>query len=487
MTNELFDEKQDEKVKDLINSFLKKDTASTPPAPPQKPKVEEKQETADEDIEQDDEEELSEEEEKMELAKEFLDNKYTTISANLLGEFDSDGNYKINHFIMAELLAMPKLLNKTTDGVMDLTCEYKDGTLFSFTVTKPQVFENGDALTNLVLNEKIEFASGKPTQVLSTIVGSYLYKFTDDFDVKRMLVFNIYNRDDPGINARTPTEYIGLKLSYNKAVMAAGADLFEKLEETYFKKHVQIINGLKNGPLLLSLFNEKRKLIEQQFANNPRGKYRALNDLLNQFLRNPLAAELVGSAEYTEAMNLLNQRYLLTAKRISEIIAQNQKVAELKKLREQKEAEQLGIYITELMKNGREHGAVIAGAIAEAKKQEAKKAEAKKAAKAAEKAKSGGKKGGGKKSNKKKGGSKKKKDSKKKILGTGKVVIKSTTSVKKLPPKVTALMNLRTNKAPKTENHRRLRVDELNAKTPEKPHEQISGRKGAGGNERILL
>lgn len=459
MVEELFDEKQDEKVKDLINSFLKKD-AETTSAPPKPESVPPK--AADE-ADADTEEELSEEE-KLEQEKQLWDNKYTTISANLLGEFDKDGNYKISHFVMAELLAMPKLLNSNTDGEMDLTSEYKDGTLFSFTVTKPEVFDDGQALTNLVLNEKIENVGGKQEQTLSTIVGSYLYKFTEDFDVKRMLVFNIYNRDDPGLKVRTPTDYIGLKLAYNKAVMEAGTDLFEKLEETYFKKHLQIVNGIKNGALVLSLFNEKRKLVEQLFASNPKGKYRALNDLLNQILQSPIAAEIVGSVEYAEAMNLLNQRYMLTAKKISEIIEQNQKVAELKKLRAEKEAMQLGVYITELMKNGRQHGAVIAGAIVEAKKQEAKKAAEKKAEKAAEKAKGGGgKKGGGKKSDKKKD-KKKKKDNKKKILAGGKVIVKKAAPVKKLPPKATALMNLRTNTSPRREAGR-MRVGQLGADT----------------------
>lgn len=376
---------------------------------------EENEDDTDDDTDDDEVAELSEEE-KLLLAKENLDNKYNTIKANLLGEFDADGIYRINNFIMAELLSMPKILKRSADGEMELVAEYKDGTLFSFTVTKPQLLENGDAIANLVLNEKIEYLSEKPLQMLSTIVGSYCYKYSNDFDVKLMLVFNIYKPDDPGAKARTPTDYIGLKIEYNNAVALAGKDLFDKLEETYFNKHIQIINSLKNSTLFLSIFNEKRKALEKKFGNNMKGKFRALNELLKDLLNSPLGADIVKSEEYKSAKLNLDTKYLETAKKIGGVILENDKVKQLKQKRADEENKEFGIYITELLKNRGDHGPIIAGAIKEAKKQEAKKAEAKKAAKAAGNSKSGGgKKGGGKKGGGKKKKPKGKKDDKKKM------------------------------------------------------------------------
>ena len=148
-------------------------------------------------------------EDKQEISRLRATHKYDMVANNLLGEFSIDGHYSIEPHIMAELIAMPKYIVENKNGVITASAEYKDGTLFSFTISAPQKLPDGSALCVLKLNETIEKANGYIQDTISTVVGSYCFKFDEHYDARRMIVFNLREKKEEDAKIKSNKDSIG--------------------------------------------------------------------------------------------------------------------------------------------------------------------------------------------------------------------------------------------------------------------------------------
>lgn len=370
-------------------------------------------------------------ENKTEISRLRANRKYQVVTNKLLGDYNEDGNYEISQYIMCELIAMPKWIEKEVDGEIYAKAFYKDGTFFTFTVTKPEILPDNTAVSALKLNEEVEYANGYITDTISTIVGSYLYTYDDNYDFNRKTVFNLREKkEDITDKERTPTDYIDLKIKYLDAVEDAGAEYYARLEESYFYKRLQILNELPEGAVVLSEFNDKRKKMESYFlTGGKKSKFRALNDLLNSVLEGKSAENLIKSPQYQSAMGNLNNKYYATTEKISEKIRSAKAVKDIKSERISAETKPKGVHIVEVLGTRNERlSATVDGCVISATQENKRKAEqikqngkpkvqseVKTAGGGGGKSKGGG---GGKSKGGKKGGGGKGKDDKKKVVAT---------------------------------------------------------------------
>ena len=287
-------------------------------------------------------------EDKQEISRLRATHKYDMVANNLLGEFSIDGHYSIEPHIMAELIAMPKYIVENKNGVITASAEYKDGTLFSFTISAPQKLPDGSALCVLKLNETIEKANGYIQDTISTVVGSYCFKFDEHYDARRMIVFNLREKKEEDAKQRTPTTNIDLRLAYLQEVREASFDLYEKLEESYFSKRLQVLNELPNGAVVLSEFKKEREKIGKYFLTGRR-KFRAMNELLTSVLESKVGESLMSNPQFLATMGALNNKYYGVTEKISEKINANNKVKELKAKQEELKQTNVGMKVAEVM------------------------------------------------------------------------------------------------------------------------------------------
>ncbi len=333
--------------------------------------------------------------------------KYETVNNNLLGNFDENGNYKISYSILEELIALKKVIVKKSDTECTAKTDYKDGTIFNFTLKfEPVNKENNTQTALLSLNETISKVNGYIKNTISTVVGFYNFKFDEFFYENALKAFHFVEKesDDSEGALKGPAKFIDARYDYLHAVKLASKEKYLGLEESYFNKRVQILNEIPQGAIILSEFNKKRVQLEKFFLMD-KNKFRALNELLTSILEaNPEVAQSMPA--YDILMGSLNSKYLLTTREISEKIKSDEKVKETKQAQINL-VEGKGVTISEmLVPSGK--GKVAVGA-------PPKKKVASKSKSAGGGGGGGGKKGGGggKKDKKK---DKKKDDAKKKLL-----------------------------------------------------------------------
>ena len=342
---------------------------------------------------------------KQEISQLRATRKYDMVVNNLLGEFSADGRYTIDPHIMAELIALPKYIIEDKDGEILAKAEFKDGTQFTFTLTAPQKLPDGNALCALKLNETIERANGYIQDTISTIVGSYCFKYDEHYNTRRVIVFNLREKKEEDDKQKTPTDNIELRLAYLQAVRESGSDLYEKLEENYFNKRIQLLNELPNGTIVLSEFKKARDKIGKYFLTG-RHKFRAMNELLTAILESQTGEALRNNPQFMAMMGALNNKYYAVTEKISERINASGKVKDLKAKQEATKGTNAGMKYKEIMIS------YSGDKKAEETKQAAKGGKpaskgGKDGGKSGGSKSGGGKKGGGSKGGKKGGGSKK--------------------------------------------------------------------------------
>lgn len=238
----------------------------------------------------------------------------------MLGDYNDDGEYLLEPSIIEELANMPKhVVRKDKNGTY-VDAKYEDK-VFHFCITPYIKKENGDAYCYLQLLEPVEYANGYVIDTKTTVVATYEYRLQDGYEDYVFAAFNVDQDDnsgDEGGRRYVDADHIKRRIAYLDALALVSVDLYEKLEEAYFNRRIQILNSLPEGTLVLAEFNKERSKIEKYFVGNSTRKYKALNDLLTSVIDGPSGEHLKSNKQYRELMGEANTKYLNTVKQIDE-------------------------------------------------------------------------------------------------------------------------------------------------------------------------
>ncbi len=245
--------------------------------------------------------------------------KYDVIANALLGNYDDDGHYTIAPEILKELAGLRKLVGTTNEFGTELKAPYKNGVSFNFLLKLGKENpETHTAESTLYLMEIINKVNGYIQNILTTPVATYTYKFDEhykDYCYRAFnVVSNIDDKDEGALNGDNIN--IDKRLEYLEAVKTVSKDKYLVLEESFFNSRLQILNELPQGALVLSEFNKKRAALEKYFMNNPKNKYRALNELLTSIIE-AYFDDLENTPAYKIAIQILILKYLNQVMEIS--------------------------------------------------------------------------------------------------------------------------------------------------------------------------
>ncbi len=245
--------------------------------------------------------------------------KYDVISNNLLGNYDENGHYSIPVEILTELAGLKKIVGVTNEFGTELKAPYKNGITFNFILKMGE--ENKETHkkeSTIYLMEVVSKVNGYIQNILTTPVATYTYKFDEHYKEYCYRAFhivaNIDETDDGALNGDAVN--INKRFEYLNAVKSASKDQYLVLEESFFNARIQILNELPQGTLVLSEFNKRRAALEKYFMNNPKNKYRALNELLTSILE-AYFDELEDTPAYKIAIQILIMKYLNQVNQIS--------------------------------------------------------------------------------------------------------------------------------------------------------------------------
>lgn len=260
--------------------------------------------------------------------------KYDVISNELLGNYDENGHYSIPVEILTELASLKKIVGVTNEFGTELKAPYKDGITFNFILKMGNEDpETHKAESVLYLMEVVNKVNGYIQNILTTPVATYSYKFDEhykDYCYRALhIVGNIDDEDDGALKGDAVN--INKRLGYLKAVKDASKDQYLVLEESFFNARLQILNELPQGALVLSEFNKKRAALEKYFMNNPKNKYRALNELLTSILE-AYFDSLEDTPAYKIAIQILILKYLNQVNQISEHIKSTEEYQKAKQV-----------------------------------------------------------------------------------------------------------------------------------------------------------
>jgi len=338
--------------------------------------------------------------------------KYDVIANELLGKYDENGEYYISTEILTELASLKKIVGVTNEFGTEVRAPYKDGRTFNFLLKigseDPQTHT---AESVLYLLETVNKVNGYIQNIISTPVATYTYKYDEyykNYCYRALHIVSNEGADDDGALKPDDALFIDARYRYLAAVKKASKDQYLLLEESFLNSRIQILNEIPQGALALSEFNKKRNALEKYFINNPRNKYRALNELLTSILE-AYFDELENDPAYKISMQVLAVKYLNKVAKISEEIKETE---DYKKAKES--VQKVNTAPTAAPSGG---GGAAAGTV----KIGGKKITAKKPAKAKAKSASKGSKGSkpAKKKPAKKDNGKAKKDAKKPAGGGG--------------------------------------------------------------------
>ncbi len=259
--------------------------------------------------------------------------KYDVISNNLLGNYDENGHYSIPVEILTELAGLKKIVGVTNEFGTELKAPYKDGITFNFLLKMGEEDkETHKKESTIYLMEVVSKVNGYIQNILTTPVATYTYKFDEHYKEYCYRAFhivaNIDETDDGALNGDAIN--INKRFEYLNAVKNASKDQYLILEESFFNARLQILNELPQGALVLSEFNKKRSALEKYFMNNPKNKYRALNELLTSILE-AYFDELEDTPAYKIAIQILIMKYL---NQVNSISTQIKATEEYKKAKE---------------------------------------------------------------------------------------------------------------------------------------------------------
>jgi len=268
----------------------------------------------------------------------------------MMGEFNDDGEYTIDEKIIEELANLPKFtVRKDKNGTY---CDTKlKEKVLHFCVTPYVKKEDGTAFCFLELLEPVIYTNGYVIDTKTTVVATYEYRFQDGFEEYVKIAFNVDQDggDNDGGRKYLDSDNIVKRIAYLDAMALVSIDLYERLDEAYFNRRIQILNDLPVGALVLAEFNKERAKIEKYFVGNSRRKYKALNDLLSAILDSPSGEKLKQNKEYIRQMGDANKKYLVTVKQIDESAKHSAEVA--KALAENEVIEKTGIQINPMKLN----------------------------------------------------------------------------------------------------------------------------------------
>lgn len=267
--------------------------------------------------------------------------KYDVIANELLGNYDIDGHYTISNEILNELAHLKKIVGVTNEFGTELKAPYKDGRTFNFILKiGKEDPETHKAESVLYLLETVNKVNGYIQNVLTTPVATYTYKYDEhykDYCYRALfIVSNDAGNCDGSFNGDAPN--INKRLEYLSAVKKASKDQYLVLEESFFNARIQILNELPQGALVLSEFNKKRSSLEKYFMNNPRNKFRALNELLTSILE-AYFDSLEDTPAYKIAIQILIMKYL---NQVMQISTQIKETEDYKKAKEAVQVVQSG-------------------------------------------------------------------------------------------------------------------------------------------------
>lgn len=261
--------------------------------------------------------------------------KYKIVTEKLLGKYDENGKYVIEPHILAELLAMPKLLDvEDKTGKMEITAEYKDGTLFKFCATEPRRKkdqQDQSVFSVLELVEDVKLAGGYETENIKTVVGSFKTSDLINFDKNRRSAFHIFNRDDPDAKKRTPTDNIDARRTYLTLVEELEAKNFVKTEKKFYKQTLKALKKVPGGKKLLAQFKNKQDIIDNFFDKKDKSKYRAYNDMFNLIVNDPENKKIVESIEYQKNIGPIGKEYLEDMRKIDADVNSSKRLQDIKK------------------------------------------------------------------------------------------------------------------------------------------------------------
>ena len=248
--------------------------------------------------------------------------KYDVISNRLLGNYDENGHYYIPTEILTELASLKKIVGVTNEFGTELKAPYKDGITFNFILKIGKKDpETQKAESVLYLMEVVNKVNGYIQNILTTPVATYSYKFDEHYKEycyrALHIVANIDESDDGALNGDAVN--INKRFEYLDAVQNASKDQYLVLEESFFNARIQILNDIPQGAIVLSEFNKRRAALEKFFINNPKNKFRALNELLTSILE-AYFDELEDMPAYKIAIQILILKYLNQVMKISEHI-----------------------------------------------------------------------------------------------------------------------------------------------------------------------
>ena len=268
----------------------------------------------------------------------------------MMGEFNDDGEYVIENQIIEELANLPKFtVRKDKNGTY---CDTKlKEKVLHFCITPYVKKEDGSAYCFLELLEPVVYTNGYVIDTKTTIVATYEYRFQEGFEDYVKIAFNVDQDagNNDGGRKYLDSDNIVKRIAYLDAMALVSVDLYERLDEAYFNRRIQILNDLPAGALVLAEFNKERAKIEKYFVGNSQRKYKALNDLLSAILDSPSGEKLKQNKEYIRQMGDANKKYLVTVKQIDESAKHSAEVA--KALAENEVIEKTGFQVNPMKLN----------------------------------------------------------------------------------------------------------------------------------------
>lgn len=259
----------------------------------------------------------------------FVTEKVDIYKNNLLGEYDSNGNYAIAPQIVQELISLTKVRKNSYDNSIFCFGNLLGYGEIAFEVSfdKNRDSEN-KAKASLYVLEDVDKVNGYLQNIIKTKLADFVSN-VDDFIEEAYSKFNVINEgeEDEGREKKNLDE---LELDDNSYILAKRAYMLlldklssEKMLDSYgkyFTARLTNLTKMENGfsSAVLDMFNEKYELIEEIFLKEK--NYKALNELLdsciegvsgtkesyiaeeNQF--NEIMSEYLN--EFTESVNKLN-------------------------------------------------------------------------------------------------------------------------------------------------------------------------------------
>lgn len=247
---------------------------------------------------------------------------------DLLGDYDSDGEYIVDENIMQDLIDMPKKIDIVDTEGIHARGFWGDKT-FSFLVTPPVERKNGQAFCYLQLNEQIARMAGYRFDTVTATIATYEYDFDEFFDQRVREVFHLaeYEGDDTGEEGRQyRAEYIARRYELFCAMRACSEDYYERLEEIYFNHRLQVLNMDPELTFIMAEFSKKRTQLEAYLIISGR-RYYFLNQLLDEVLL--LHSARLSQSQMAEKMADLDQKFVQKSQEIKQKTQENPQVAAL--------------------------------------------------------------------------------------------------------------------------------------------------------------